>query len=432
MKNTLALYTILLMLTFTSQADTSIYILNNTPEDIDLTIVGQPSLWQKKNVGPLQPYKLTYVAELSRNSGVKSGKKYDIYTFLGETMLSLVIRLEGTFWGSNISYTLADPDTIELGDLHTDRNIHASFKNSYQYYYKASYTGGYDKITLVIDKIIESIPRRTENNSLSILTYNTWMLSYIGKYMGVRDTLIASSRMINNNDVVFMQELFRYENVQNIRWTMQNYFPYTSNKLDGGGSNTYDGGVLTFSKYPIVEQAQHIFANCKGTDCSADKGILYTKIMKGRYPYHLFNVHLGAWNSQGHRNVRMLQISEIFSFINQLNLPSNEPIIIGGDFNIAKQKFPLDFEQMKRVLNVIEPPLEGALLYSFDPYLNEHISYSDESDRERLDYLLFVDNGSIIDSSSKINLPRNFQEDMWGVWDLSDHFAVSAQFTVGD
>ncbi|RSD27591.1 sphingomyelin phosphodiesterase, partial [Vibrio pectenicida] len=332
----------------------------------------------------------------------------------------------------NISYTLADPETIELGDLNTDRNIYASFKNDYQYYYKASYTGGYDKITLVIDKIIEETSRRSENNSLSILTYNTWMLSYVGKYMGVRDTLIANSRIVNNHDVVFMQELFRYENVQNIRWTMQNYFPYTSNKLDGGGSNTYDGGVLTFSKYPIVEQAQHVFENCKGTDCSADKGILYTKIMKGRYPYHLFNVHLGAWNSQAYRNIRMLQIGEIFTFINQLDLPNDEPIIIGGDFNIAKHKFPLDFEQMQRVLNVNEPPLEGTLRYSFDPYLNEHISYSDESDRERLDYILFVDNGSIVNSSSKITLPRSFQEDMWGVWDLSDHFAVSAQFTVGN
>ncbi|MCW1890267.1 hypothetical protein OK016_17260 [Vibrio chagasii] len=34
------------------------------------------------------------------------------------------------------------------------------------------------------------------------------------------------------------------------------------------------------SKYPIVEQAQHVFDNCRGTDCAADKGVLYTKIIK--------------------------------------------------------------------------------------------------------------------------------------------------------
>ena len=107
-------------------------------------------------------------------------------------------------------------------------------------------------------------------------------------------------------------------------------------------------------------------------------------------------------------------------------------MIIGGDFNIAKNKFPLDFEQMQRVLDLEEPTLEGTLEYSFDPYLNEHLSYSEESDRERLDYILYRNNGSISSSSSQIIVPRNFQEDMWGVWDLSDHFAVSAQFTIAD
>ena len=315
-----------------------------------------------------------------------------------------------------------------MDEYHTDRSIYAQFKGNYQYYFKASYTGGYDKITLVIDEIKPPQPRNP--NTLSLVTYNTWMLSYVGRYMSIRDKLIVST--IHNHDVVFMQEVFRRENEQDIIWTMQQYFPHMSNKLNGGGSNTYDGGVLTFSKYPIVQQAQHIFENCKGTDCSADKGILYTKIMKGDSPLHLFNIHLGAWNSQAYRNVRTLQVGEIFAFIDQLDLPNNEPVIIGGDFNIAKNKFPLDFEQMQRVLDLEEPTLEGPLEYSFDPYLNEHLSYSEESDRERLDYILYRNNGSISSSSSKIIVPRNFQEDMWGVWDLSDHFAVSAQFTIAD
>ncbi|CAM3736699.1 sphingomyelin phosphodiesterase [Vibrio aquimaris] len=421
---------ILLLLTFTANADTSIYILNNTESEIDFNVIGLSSLINRKHTEPLQPYKQTYVAELSRYSGVKAGEVYDFYIFLGESHLSLAIKLEGTIWGSNISYTFADPESLELDEYHTDRNIYAKFKGRYQYYLKASYTGGYDEITLVIDEIKPLEAR--EPKTLNLVTYNVWMLSHVGKYMRERDTLIARSREINTHDVVFTQELFRYENVQNILWTMQQYFPFISNKLDGGGINTYDGGVLTFSKYPIVQQAQHVFQNCKGTDCSADKGILYTKIMKGDSPFHLFNVHLGAWNSQAYRNIRTLQVGEIFAFIDQLDLPNNEPVIIGGDFNIAKHKFPLDFEQMQRVLDLEEPTLEGSLEYSFDPYLNEHLSYSEESDRERLDYILYRNNGSISNSSSQIIVPRNFQEDMWGVWDLSDHFAVSAQFTIAD
>ena len=419
---------ILLLLTFTANADTSIYILNNTDSEIYFDVIGLSSLINRKHIEPLQPYKQTYAAELSRYSGVKAGEVFDFYILLGESHLSLAIKLEGTIWGSNISYTFADPESLELDEYHTDRSIYAKFKGKYQYYFKASYTGGYDKITLVIDEIKPPQPR--DPNTLSLVTYNTWMLSYVGRYMSIRDKLIANA--IHNHDVVFMQEVFRRENEQDIIWTMQQYFPHMSNKLNGGGSNTYDGGVLTFSKYPIVQQAQHIFENCKGTDCSADKGILYTKIMKGDSPLHLFNIHLGAWNSQAYRNVRTLQVGEIFAFIDQLDLPNNEPVIIGGDFNIAKNKFPLDFEQMQRVLDLEEPTLEGPLEYSFDPYLNEHLSYSEESDRERLDYILYRNNGSISSSSSQIIVPRNFQEDMWGVWDLSDHFAVSAQFTIAD
>ena len=103
---------ILLLLTFTANADTSIYILNNTDSDIDFNVIGLSSLINRKHIEPLQPYKQTYAAELSRYSGVKAGEVYDFYILLGESHLSLAIKLEGTIWGSNISYTFADPESL--------------------------------------------------------------------------------------------------------------------------------------------------------------------------------------------------------------------------------------------------------------------------------------------------------------------------------
>jgi len=201
-------------------------------------------------------------------------------------------------------------------------------------------------------------------------------------------------------------------------------------KLDGGGSNTYDGGVITYSKYPIVEQAQQWGIYCRATDSAADKGVLYTKIIKDSRPYHLFNLHLGSWNSREHRNIRMLQVGEILAFEEQLDLPEDEPVIFGGDFNIAKHKFPLDFTQMLRVLDLQEPPLKGSLAYSYDPLVNQNLSDSDQSAQERLDYLLYLNDGTVVTSSSKIEVLRSFDDHMWGVWDLSDHLAVSARFEV--
>ena len=126
----------------------------------------------------------------------------------------------------------------------------------------------------------------------------------------------------------------------------------------------------------------------------------------------------------------MLQVGEILAFVEQLDLPQDEPVIFGGDFNIAKHKFPIDFTQMLRILNLREPPLEGSLIYSYDPLVNQNLSNSDEFDQERLDYLLYSDNGSVVASTSKIEVLRSFDEEMWGVWDLSDHLAMSGRFEV--
>ncbi|PNQ49903.1 endonuclease, partial [Vibrio agarivorans] len=127
---------------------------------------------------------------------------------------------------------------------------------------------------------------------------------------------------IKNNEVVFFQEMFRSDNQANVIRTMRKYFPYVSRKLDGGGFNTYDGGVITFSKYPIIKQQQYVFSNCTGTDCLSDKGALYTKIVKGNIPFHLVNLHLGSWNDVVNRNIRLTQVEEVARFIKSLNIPT--------------------------------------------------------------------------------------------------------------
>ncbi|PTP12437.1 endonuclease [Vibrio sp. 10N.286.51.C3] len=420
--------TFLCFLFFSSaiKADTNIHILNNTDEEINFLISGDEQVITSTGINRIKPYSYAEIANLSRYSGIEYGKDYYFFIFLGYEHLTPVVKLKGTAWGANMSFTLVDPETTHMGELDDDREIHGNYKGDYQYHYKAEYTGGYDDITFVISE--EPTTLSSNENSINILTYNVWLLPFVGEHMNHRDRRIADA--VSNNDVVFMQEVFRRENEVRLNAAMQSHFQFVSNKLDGGGSNTYDGGVITYSKYPIVEQAQHVFDNCKGTDCAADKGVLYTKIIKDSRPYHLFNLHLGSWNSREHRNIRMLQVGEILAFVEQLDLPQDEPVIFGGDFNIAKHKFPIDFTQMLRILNLREPPLEGSLIYSYDPLVNQNLSNSDEFAQERLDYLLYSDNGSVVASTSKIEVLRSFDEEMWGVWDLSDHLAMSGRFEV--
>lgn len=426
MRNTLTMVHIitLLFISFNLHANTNIYILNNTDKKINMFLNDFHEISTQYN-NEIEPYQLSKVMNISRYSGLETDKKYNIFAFFGYEYAALNVDILGTVWGSEMSFNLIDPETTHVGLLYSDRNIHHYEKGNYEYYIKASYTGGYDDITVVVNDKNSSV--ESQENTIDIISYNTWMLNFIGQKMETRDSLIAKE--VRNHDVVFMQEVFRSENEREIISTMGDYFNYTSDKLDGGGSNTYDGGVITFSKYPIVEQNQHVFDNCKGTDCAADKGVLYTKIVKDNQNYHLFNLHLGSWDTQQHRDVRILQLGEIFVFMQSLNLPDDEPIIIGGDFNINKHKFPLDYMQMLRILGVSDPELIGELIYSYDPLLNNFFTPSEEG-RERFDYLLYVDNGAILDSNSQIKALRSFDQSIWGTWDLSDHFAINANFTI--
>ncbi|MFL7033464.1 hypothetical protein BCS71_08905 [Vibrio lentus] len=106
-----------------------------------------------------------------------------------------------------MSFTLVDPETTHMGELDDDREIHGNYKGDYQYHYKAEYTGGYDDITFVISE--EPTTLSSNENSINILTYNVWLLPFVGEHMNHRDRRIADA--VSNNDVVFMQEVFRRE-----------------------------------------------------------------------------------------------------------------------------------------------------------------------------------------------------------------------------
>ncbi|EDP59010.1 sphingomyelin phosphodiesterase [Vibrio sp. AND4] len=409
-----------------AEAGSDIYVLNNTDEEIRVFSSGDSNIINANDVEVVNPYQYYRVANVSRYSNIEAGKSYYFFFFLGYEHLTLALKLDGNVFGSNMSFTLADPETTHASGFKSDRNVYSDVKGEYQYYYKASYTGGYDNVTFVVDK--KKAVKPTERDSLKVLTYNVWMLPHVGSNMDIRATRIAEE--VKDHDIVFMQEVFRRKNEEDIYFTMNEHFDYISDKLDGGGSNTYDGGVVTFSKFPIITQSQYVFNNCIGTDCAADKGVLYTKILKDDHNFHLLNLHLGSWNSRSHRDVRILQIYEIKAFLEQLSIPDGEPIILGGDFNIAKYKFPLDFSMLLDSLNLLEPELTGPLKYSYDPLVNINLAGGDAAERERLDYLLYVDNGAIASSTAKIEVLRNFDAAMWGGWDLSDHHAVSSTFYI--
>ncbi len=409
----------------TAIAGTIVKLTNNTSQTINTIIVsdGPKDLYTplESVVTPLRTEK---ILNLSRYSNIEANREYWVYLFLGENFYGLKIHLQGSVWGSSMSYNLFDPNGSD-GLSVSDRDIHHVSDGGFNYYLKAVYTGGYDDLHIVVDDIESKIPA-TVDDGLRMMTYNTWMLPYIGQERDTRARYIAEA--VKGYDVVFLQEVFDLGNEDTINFLMSEEYVYRSEKLTANDSNTFDGGVLTYSKYPIEFQDQLVFEHCIGTDCSGDKGAVYTKINHSGKAYHLFNIHLGAWNGDQHRQTRMAQLGELRVFISAQQIAEHEPVIVGGDFNIDREHYSEDFQQMLRILDAYDPGESSPFRYSSDPYLN-HFSLNNDStaiDRERLDYVLLLKSTSPKRYINSVLPRRVFTSELWGKWELSDHFAVEA------
>ena len=417
--------TLLILPFHTALAGTIVKLTNNTSQTINTLIVsdGPKDLYTPLE-SEVTPLRTENILNLSRYNNIEANREYWIYLFLGENFYGLKIHLQGSVWGSSMSYNLFDPFGSD-GFSVSDRNIHHISDGGYNYYLKAIYTGGYDDLHIVVDDIESKIPA-TVDDGLRMMTYNTWMLPYISRERDTRSRYIAEA--VKGYDVVFLQEVFDLDNEDTINFLMSEEYPYRSEKLDANDSNTFDGGVLTYSKYPIEFQDQLVFEHCTGTDCSGDKGAVYTKVNRSGQFYHLFNIHLGAWNGDRYRQTRMAQLGELRVFISAQQIAEHEPVIVGGDFNIDREHYREEFQQMLRILDAHDPGESSPFKYSSDSYLN-HFSLNNDStaiDRERLDYVLLLKSSSPKRYINNVLPRRVFTSELWGKWELSDHFAVEA------
>jgi hypothetical protein len=105
-------------------------------------------------------------------------------------------------------------------------------------------------------------------------------------------------------------------------------------------------GLRAFSRFPIAETAGSSFGRyaCAGYDCLAGKGVLGVRIDVPGVPggVAFFTTHLNANKRSGVSQTRSgqayeLQLARLKTFMGE-RLPSDVPVIFGGDFNIKNQK----------------------------------------------------------------------------------------------
>lgn len=106
---------------------------------------------------------------------------------------------------------------------------------------------------------------------------------------------------------------------------------YTYYHASPFGSDLLNGGLITFSKYPIVGTAFQPWTTESLPDSFSNKGFLKTQIEIGPYSVQFINVHAQAGWDATSKATRAAQIAQIRS-----SFVSPGKYVIAGDFNFSR------------------------------------------------------------------------------------------------
>ncbi|MFT4767613.1 MAG: phospholipase C [Glaciecola sp.] len=301
--------------------------------------------------------------------------------------------------------------------------------------------------------------------TMTMMTYNIQQLGYpnwlANHFEKPRLQLIpeAIKALSKRPDVLILQEVFTEHSFNFLTNKMADVYPFHTqvagenckdprwNSISGNCRTNFfrgNSGVLIFSRWPIEQRHAYVFHAVRVSqsfDFLARKGVVYAKIQvpsgnpKESKALHVFGTHLQA--SAAEHDIRLLQLDEMRRFIDGFGIPKEEPIVLGGDFNISsthKSRFN-DLLEHANANVVLPEDGVGSISQSTNEYLRL-ITGADSKVRPdlTLDYMLYR-----TDHRQPVNNPKlqviNFKSKTpWlgtkllkpdiELNDLSDHYPV--------
>lgn len=201
-------------------------------------------------------------------------------------------------------------------------------------------------------------------------------------------------------------------------------YPYRTLRVGAGRGRTVCGGTLLMSRWPIEAQAERLFDVAATFDRVATKGVVYGRIRKAGRPMHVFATHTNAGHQTG--PVRARQLATLRRFVDECQLPPDEPVLIAGDLNIdpVSEEYPA----MLATLEAVVPPISGPR-YSYDPHRNGLA----QGRRELLDYVLYSARHQAPSACAlEVTVPpaSPWRDHLWQrrLDDLSDHYPVVGRY----
>jgi endonuclease/exonuclease/phosphatase family metal-dependent hydrolase len=414
-------------------AESYIYLTNSTNETLTIDTVqsGYDNIthgneWEQlaHSVPPMGTVKFL---RLNRDRGIKWGKKYWFTTTVQGKNSSVLLQqmLKGTMTFSKIWHTANNDSWKYDRDIHEQR-IHFDGLDS-TLAFKASYArASGDDFHYIIQPDFVAQQRNEHNaNSFNVLTYNIWGLLPGIEAKNTYDRFHSIAHMMTGYDAIVFQEAHDLASTAYFQNHIKSEYPYIT-KIPFQLGRVLNGGVFIASKWPIEVEDNIVFQACIAEDCLASKGAVYARINKLGKPYNLFGTHVRAYTTAKDIANRFEHLAELKAFKDSKALPSNEPVIYAGDFNVDKINFPAERDDLMNVLNASEPVSNGDYPYSYAGSVN---IYADDQYDEYLDYVLYSnEHVAPISSNNTLLAPRSIAWKHWGSWDLSDHYPVKGEF----
>ncbi len=280
-------------------------------------------------------------------------------------------------------------------------------------------------------------------NIFSIASYNTWGLPIRlpGHNQGSRYKRIPGALIKTGVDILCLQETFskrlRYPLIDSLSRYFYSYSDYTCNKtILGPWVKDCYGGLMTWSKYPIIDEVFVPFAKVKGMNIEeriGGKGFLISSILKGTQLIYVINTHLYAGMDDHSEFIRQKQIKQLEQFLNEEPY-RNTIILLAGDFNITHPNVASMYPDIdssivyKEITNELEfkdssPQLDES---GFTIDHRKNIFQEDDKPLQRLDYIFYRNgnNGSSICVENQGLYMHQLP--------LSDHLGWRVQLSISD
>ncbi len=429
---------------FHANAQSSVYVRNSTWNGFQISVHQSgsfnidPSDWSQTET-MIEDWELDDLEVFNTNRDTGSIPPGDTALFFiqlkdGTDSLGLEFRVIGLAGTTSLEYSVTAPGNSD--NWYSDGNYHDLLtqlggRDVTIRYRPLNNDSGQSRDVLFV---IHDLPIYTIDaaefsnpNVLNVMAYNIQMLPF--GVVGMPDADLRGDHFPGQispyQDVVIYAEVFddtpREDHLEPAM-AAAGFIHKTVVLNETGQLLPWNGGVQIFSRWPIEFEDDYDFRLCgqAAQDCLANKGVKYARVNKLGKKYHVFGTHMDAGGGADDLEARMVQMGEIRDFIAVQNIPEDEAVVYGGDFNVA----PDDPEYVN-------------MLDSLNPVLPHAIGFQNST--------MNVDSGHIIDhvwgcqkhlvplsATNEVITPRSIHDDLWDLSEFSDHRCILGRFVYPD